>query len=325
MKKIPAWLGALLLPMAFTPPAMAAETAADYPDKPVQIIVPFAAGGGSDTLARTLAQKLSGRWNQSVIVVNKPGADGNIGANYVAQAPKDGYTLMVLDVGTLTMGPVFYKNLPFDPAKAFAPVTALTFSPHALVVNPSVPATSFAQLREYVRAHPDVLNFASHNNSASLAGYKLSSETGLKMAQIPYKGAGAAMTGLIGGEVNVTLASLFLVSPHINSGAVRAIAVASEKRMASAPNIPTLIEAGVPGYVMGSWQGVVAPAGTPADVVQKINQAIVDVLKDPEVRQRLQGQGAEIIGNSPQAFHELLDNQARSFLAVARQAGVQPQ
>jgi len=302
-----------------------AETAADYPSKPIQIIVPFAAGGGSDTLARLVGQKLGERWKQPVVVQNRPGADGNIGAQFVANAPKDGYTLMVLDIGTLTMGPVFYKKLMFDPLKDFAPVTAMTFSPHTLVVNPAVPASDFAQLKDYARSNPDRLNFASHNNSAALAGYKLSVDTGLKMLQIPYKGAGAAMTGLIGGEVNVTLVSLLLASPHIKSGALKPIAVASPKRMASAPDIPTLIEAGVPGYVMGSWQSILAPAGTPPDIVEKLQQAVVDILKQPDVRERLESQGAEIVGNTPADFATLLQSQTKTFLETAKQVGIEPQ
>lgn len=303
-------------------PAYAAD---DFPVKPVQIVVPFAPGGGSDTLARLIAQKLNERWKQPVVVVNKAGADGNIGAQFVAAAPKDGYTLMVLDVGTLTIGPAFYKNLPFNPATAFAAVTALTFSPHVLVVNPSLPTKNFAELRELARNQPDKLNFASHNNSAALAGYKLSAETGLKLTQVPYKGAGAAMTALIGGEVNVTLVSLLLASQQIAAGQLQPIAIASRTRNAAVPQVPTLIEAGVPNYVMGSWQGVVAPAGTPAGVVRTINVAIADVLKDPAVRQRLEAQGAEVIANSPQEFAEMLADQARTFQAVARQAQIQPQ
>jgi tripartite-type tricarboxylate transporter receptor subunit TctC len=236
MKKVVACV-AVAAALSSLPMGACAQGAESYPDKPIQIVVPFAPGGGSDTLARAVGQKLGERWKQPVIVVNKPGADGNIGAQFVAAAPKDGYTLMVLDVGTLTIGPVFYKSLPFDPLTAFAPVTALTFSPHTLVVNPALPAKTFSELREYAKANPDKLNFANHNNSAALAGYKLSSDTGVKMTQIPYKGAGAAMTGLIGGEVNVTLVSLLLATPQINSGTLRAIAVASPKRMSSAPAI----------------------------------------------------------------------------------------
>jgi tripartite-type tricarboxylate transporter receptor subunit TctC len=305
--------------------AARAETVEAYPSKPVQLIVPFAAGGGSDTLARAVGQKLAERWKQPVIVQNKPGADGNLGAQFVAGSPADGYTLMVLDIGTLTMGPVFYKNLPFDPATAFAPVTVLTFSPHVLVVNPAVPAKGFAELKDYAAKHPDALNFATHNNSAALAGYKLSNDTGLKMTQIPYKGAGAAMTGLLGGEVNVTLVSLLLASPYMTSGQLRPIAIASAHRMPTAPNVPTLIEAGVPGYVMGSWQGVVAPARTPPALVRKIQAAIAEVLKDKAVRERFEGLGAEVMGNTPDEMGELISSQSRNFLAIGKEARLQPQ
>jgi tripartite-type tricarboxylate transporter receptor subunit TctC len=305
--------------------AALAESVDSYPSKQIQIIVPFAAGGGSDTLARLVGQQLSERWKQPVIVQNRPGADGNIGAQFVANAPKDGYTLMVLDIGTLTMGPVFYKQLAFDPLKDFSPITAMTFSPHTLVVNPNVPATNLAQLQEFVRAKPDSLNFASHNNSASLAGHKLSREANLPMMQIPYKGAGAAMTDLIGGGVNVTLVSLLLASPHIKSGALKPIAVASPKRMSSAPDIPTLIELGVPGYVMGSWQSILAPAGTPPAVVEKLQKEVADILNQPEIKARLESQGAEIVGNSPAVFAELLSSQSKAFRDTAAQVGIEAQ
>ena len=302
-----------------------AQTVDSYPEKPIQIVVPFAAGGGSDTLARAMGQKLSERWHQPVLVINKPGADGNIGAQFVANAPKDGYTLLVLDIGTLTMGNVFYKSLPFDPGTAFSPVTALTFSPHALVVNPAMPVKTFAELRDYAKSNPEKINFASHNNSASLAGYKLSADTGVKMLQIPYKGAGAAMTGLIGGEVNVTLVSLLLATPQINSGSLRALAIASPKRMPSASAIPTLIEAGVPNYVMGSWQGVLAPAGTPPQIIKKLQRTMAEILNEPAVRQRLESQGAEVLGNTPEEFATLLADQAKTFITVGRDASVKPQ
>ena len=301
-----------------------AQGAASYPDKPIQIIVPFGAGGGSDTLARLVGQKLSERWKQPVIVQNRPGADGNIGTAFVANAPNDGYTLLVLDIGTLTMGPVFYKTLPFEPLKDFAPITSMTFSPHTLTVNPSIPANTLDQLVDYAKAHPDGLNFASHNNSAALAGHKLSADARLKMLQVPYKGAGTAMTGLIGGEVNVTLVSLLLASPHIKSGSLKAIAVASPKRMTSAPEIPTMIEAGVPGYVMGSWQSILAPAGTPADIVEKIQQAVADILKQPDIQERLESQGAEIVANTPAEFTALLQSQSKTFQETAKQVGIQP-
>ena len=301
-----------------------AEDAASYPSKPVNIIVPFAAGGGSDTLARAVGQKLGEMWKQPVIVVNRAGADGNIGAHSVAASAADGYTLMVLDIGTLTMGPVFYKNLPFDAATAFDPVTILTFSPHTLVIHPSVPAGSFKELLDYSKANPDTMNFAAHNNSAALAGHRLVAETAFDMMQIPYKGAGAAMTDLLGGQVNMSLVSLLLASPHIASGALKGVAVASPNRMASTPEIPTLIESGVPGYVMGSWQGVVAPAGVPADILKKINASIVEVLKMPDVKERLEASGAEIIANSSEEFGELLAEQRETFKQIAAQANVQP-
>lgn len=250
------------------------------------------------------------------------GADGNIGAHFVANAAPDGYTLMVLDIGTLTMGSIFYKDLPYDPSKAFDPVTVLTFSPHTLVAHPSVPATNFKELLEYSKANPDRMNFAAHNNSAALAGYRLTAESGFQATQIPYKGAGAATADLLGGQVNTSLVSLLLATPHIKSGALKGIAVASPKRMPSMPDVPTLIESGVPGYVMGSWQGVVAPAGVPKDILHKISSDIVEVLNRPEIREKLEASGAEIVGNTPEEFGKLLDEQRKVFKEVAAKSNL---
>ncbi len=324
MKTIKALLATAILGLGLAQGAGAQGAAQAFPTKPVNIVVPFAAGGGSDTLARTIGQKLSEMWHQPVVVVNKAGADGNIGAQFVATSAPDGYTLMVLDIGTLTMGPIFYKNLSFDAATAFDPVTILTFSPHTLVTHPSVPASTFQELIDYARANPQKMNFASHNNSAALAGHRLVAETQLQMMQIPYKGAGAATADLVGGQVNVSLVSLLLATPHIQSGRLKGIAVASPARMASMPDIPTLIESGVPGYVMGSWQGVVAPAGVPADILRKINESIVAVLRMPDVREKLEASGAEIVANTPEEFGDLLAEQRSTFKQIAAKANVQP-
>ena len=302
-----------------------AQPASTFPSKPVRIVVPFAPGGTSDSLARLLGQKLGEAWGQPVVVENKAGADGNVGAEYVARSPADGYTLMLLDIGTLTMAPVFYSKLNFDPQKDFAPVMLIQFSPHALVVTNSLAVRNVADVVAFSKANPGKLNFAASNNSARLAGAQFQLATGTDMLQIPYKGAGAAMTAVIGGEANITLNGLFIASPHIKGGKVKPVAVASQKRMPSVPEIPTLIELGVPNFVTGSWQGLLAPAGTPREVVSKLNADLAKVLAAPEMSQRLVDQGAEVVASSPDEFGKLLREQTTTFLGVAKASNIKPE
>ena len=303
----------------------ASAFAQTFPNKAVRIIVPFAPGGTSDSLARVLGQKLSDAWGQPVLVENKAGADGNVGADFVAKAPADGYTLMLLDIGTLTMAPVFYAKLPFDPIKDFAPITLIQFSPHALVVTNSMTTKNVAEIVAYSKANPGKLNFAASNNSARLAGAQFSQMTGADMMQIPYKGAGAAMVAVIGGESNVTLNGLFIASPHIKAGKVKPIAVASAKRMTSMPDVPTMIEMGVPNFVTGSWQGLLAPANTPRQVIAKIHADMVKILSTPEIRDRLTEQGAEVLAGTSEQFGTLLKDQTVSFLGVAKASNIKPE
>lgn len=301
------------------------SSAQAFPSKPVRIVVPFAPGGTSDSLARMLGQKLSEAWGQPVLVENRAGADGNVGADFVAKSAPDGHTLMLLDIGTLTMAPVFYAKLPFDPIKDFAPVTLIQFSPHALVVNNSVVSKNVAEIVAFSKANPGKLNFAASNNSARLAGAQFVNATGADMLQIPYKGAAAAMTAVIGGESNITLNGLFIASPHIRAGKVKPIAVASAKRMASMPEIPTLIELGVPNFVTGSWQGLLAPSGTPKAVVGKIHADLARILGTSDIRNRLVEQGADVIAGTPEQFSALLTEQTSAFLAIAKASNIKPE
>ena len=291
----------------------------------MRIVVPFAPGGTSDSLARLLGQKLGEMWGQTVIVENKAGADGNLGADHVARSAADGYTLMLLDIGTLTMGRVFYAKLPFDPLKDFAPVMLIQFSPHVLAVTPTLPAGNVAEILAYGKANPGKLNFAASNNSARLAGAQLQQVTGMDMLQIPYKGAGAAIMAVIAGESNIMFNSVFVTSPHIKSGKVKAIGVASASRSASLPELPALAEMGVPNFVTGSWQGLLAPAGTPTDITARINADVGKVPAMPEIRARLMEQGADIVGGPGTRLEMLLKTQSQSFLEIARASKIQPQ
>ena len=233
--------------LAAVPDDAVAQGAKDYPTKAIRIIVPFAPGGSSDILARSIGQKLSEMWKQPVVVDNRPGADGNVGASIAAKADPDGYTLVLLDTGALTMSPSLYPKLTYDPAKDFAPITMIVFSPHALVVHPSLPVKTVKELIAYDKANPGKLNFGSSSNAIHLAQAQFELLTGIKMLYVPYKGGAASLTALAGGEVNVALNGLLATLPHIKGGRIRGIAVASAKRMPAAPELPTIVESGVPG------------------------------------------------------------------------------
>jgi tripartite-type tricarboxylate transporter receptor subunit TctC len=302
-----------------------AQDAKSFPNKPVRIIVAASPGGTSDILARTIGQKLTEKWNQQVIVDNKPGADSNVGAEIAARSAPNGYNLLLLDVSTLTMGPSLYAKLNYDPGKDFAPVTMIIFSPHSLTVHPPLPANSIKELVAYSKANPGKLNFASSSNATKLAVARLNSETGMDMLIVPYKGGAAAMTAVVAGESNVMMASLLSTMSQIKSGKLKPIGVASARRMEATPNIPTLIEGGVPNFVTGSWQGLLAPAGTPPDIVKKINAAVVEVLKAPDMKAKLEGDGAEVVANTPEEFAKFLRDDTASWTKVVKDAGIKPE
>jgi tripartite-type tricarboxylate transporter receptor subunit TctC len=302
-----------------------AQTAASFPSKPIRIVVPFAPGGSSDILARGIGQKLSELWSQSVVIENKPGADGILGADAVAKSAPDGHTLLLVDISTLTISKLLYAKVPFDPAKDFAPVSMLAFSPHALAVHPSVPANTVPELIAWSKANPGKLNFGSSSGAVRLAEAQLKASTGLDMLVVPYKGGAAALTALTGGEINILLNGLLATQPHIKGGRIKGIAVASAKRMVSAPDLPTMIEGGVAGFVTGSFQGILAPGGTPADIVEKLQSTIAKILAEPEMNARLTGQGAEIVASKPAEFSTLLASEQVRWTKVATEAGIKPE
>ena len=299
-----------------------AQTAQNYPSKPVRIVVPAAPGGASDILARMIGQKLTEKWNQPIVVENRAGADSNLGADLVAKSPADGYTTLLLDVSTLTMGPALNPKLNYNPTTDFAPVTMIIFSPFALVSYPGLPVGSMKELVAYSKANPGKLNFASVTNATRLAAARLNIEAGLDMLIVPYKGGGAALTAVTGGESNLTMASLLSTSPHIKGGRIKAIGVASPRRLDAAAEIPTLIEGGVPNYVTGSWQGLVAPAATPPDIVRKINAAVVEILNSAEIKQRLVSQGADVIANTPEEFGKFLRDDTERWGKLVKEANL---
>lgn len=323
MKFRVAWLLAMCA-FAFTSIAgdALAQGAKDYPNKAIRIIVPFAPGGSSDILARSIGQKLTEMWKQPVVVDNRPGADGNVGAGVAAKADPDGYTLVLLDVSVLTMSPSLYPKLTYDPAKDFAPVTMIVFSPHALIAHPAFPVNSVKELIANAKANPGKINFASSSNAIHLAQAQFQLLTGIDMTHVPYKGGAASITALAGGEVDVGLNGLLATLPHIKGGKIKGIAVSSPKRMAAAPELPTIVESGVPGFVTGTWQGLLAPAETPKEIVAKLNAAVVQIVTTPEMKQQLTNQGAEVIADTPEKFAAFLREDTVKWAKVAKEANI---
>jgi tripartite-type tricarboxylate transporter receptor subunit TctC len=303
--------------------AFAGAVQAQYPNKPVRIVVPYPAGGTSDILARAIGQKLQEQWGQPVVIDNKPGATGNVGAEIVAKSPPDGYTVMLADIGSLAISPSVFANLPFDPVKDFAPVIMVAYSPHILAVHPGVPAKDVKELVAYAKANPNKLNFAVSGTGGAnhLAGIEFAMRAGIVWTFIPYKGGAQAIADVMGGQAQVLFNGMLATYPSVKDGKLRGIAISSEKRFASAPELPTVAESGFPGFETGSFQGVVAPAGTPKDVVATLHGAITKILAAPEMTERLAKAGAELRPQSPEQFGQFIASEKARWAKVVKESG----
>ncbi len=303
-------------------PALAFAQA--WPQKPVRIIVPYPAGGTSDILARTVSVKLSEIWGQSVVVENKPGANGNVGAEFVAKSPPDGYTVLLADVGAIAISPSVYTTLGFDPNKDFSPVTMVAYSPHILAVNPNVPVKSVKELIEHSKAQKGKLNYAASSvgSAPHLAGVDFAARTGTQWAYIPYKGGAQAITDVVGGAADVLFNGMLATYPHVKSGKLRILAVSSASRIPAIPDVPTVAESGVAGFETGSWQGVLAPPNTPRPVVQKMNADLIKVLEDQETREKLAAQGALVRTQTPEQMATFIRDETTRWAKVVKDAGV---
>jgi tripartite-type tricarboxylate transporter receptor subunit TctC len=301
-----------------------AEAQSDYPNQPIRLIVPFAAGGATDVLARLLGERLSQSLGQQVVVDNRGGAGGNIGSAQAAKAEPDGYTLLMGAVGTHAINQSIYPKLPYDPIEDFAPVSLVATVPNVLVVNPSVPAQTVQELIALAKSRPGELNFASSGNGTSihLSGELFKSMTGVDMVHVPYKGSGPAMTDLLGGQVQMMFDNLPSALPNVQAGKLRALGVTGAERSPALPDVPTIEEAGVPGYEALSWFGIFAPAGTPQPVIDKLHDHIVQALADPAMRARLADLGAEPVGSTPQEFASFIRAEAEKWAKVVKEAGV---
>jgi tripartite-type tricarboxylate transporter receptor subunit TctC len=300
-----------------------AAQAQAYPNKPVTIVVPFAAGGTTDILARVVAQALNKELGQSVVVDNRAGAGGNIGAAYAAKAPADGYTLFMGTVGTHAINQSLYKKLAFDPIKDFAPLTRVAMVPNLLVANPGKPYKNVKELIAYAKSHPGQVNFGSSGSGSSihLSGELFNSLAKVDMVHVPYKGSAPAVTDLIAGQIDIMFDNMPSAIQHVRSGRLRPLAVTTAKRSPELPEVPTIAEAGVPGYEATSWFGMFAPASTPAPVVAKLNAALVKVLADPEVKKKLAEQGAEPYGEKPEQFAEFIRKETAKWSKVVKDSG----
>jgi tripartite-type tricarboxylate transporter receptor subunit TctC len=294
-----------------------------YPSKPIRMIVPSAPGSGPDIMARSIGQKLAEAWGQSVIVDARPGAGGIIGSELAAKAPPDGYTLIMGNAGSHSVNPSLYPKLPYDPLRDFAPVTLVSVAPNVLIVHPSLPVKSVKDLIALTRSRPGEISFGSGGNgsSAHLSGEMFRTLAGVKIVHVPFKGAPAAVLGVITGEISMAILNLPPALPHIRSGRLKALGVSTAKRSAAAPELPTIAEAGLPGYEATAWFGVLAPASTPRDIVMKLNGEIVRSLRTNEMRKRILADGGEVVGGTPEAFTEVMKRDIAKWAKVVAASG----
>jgi len=296
--------------------------AQSYPNRPIRLIVPYAAGGTSDILARQIGPKLTEAWGQPVVIENKTGANGNVGADFVAKSDKDGYTLLITDLGGLVISASVYK-LAFDPSKDFAPVVMVSYSPHVLAVHPSVPVKNVKELVDYAKQNPGKLNFAVSGigGAPQLAGIEFAQRVGVKWTYIPYKGGSDAVAAVAAGQADVLFNGMLATWPTVQGGRLRALAISSAQRVPTAPETPTVAEQGLSGFETGSFQGVVGPAGIPREIVSKLNSELIKVLALEEMRERFAKQGTEVRTGTPEALGQWLKTEQARWAKVVKESG----
>ncbi len=320
MKRVAAALAAIFAASLLAAPRAQAQ---QYPNKPIRIVVPFAAGGTSDILARAIGPHITTAWSQPVIVENRTGANGNVGADYVAKSTPDGYTMLLSDVGALAINPSVYASMPFDPAKDFSPIVMVSYSPHVLAVHPSVPVASVKELIAYARANPGKLNFANSGTGGAphLAGVEFAARTGVQWTYIPYKGGSAAVTDVIAGNANVLFNGMLATYPSVKGGRLKGLAVSGAQRVPSAPELPTVAET-LPGFETGSYQGLLAAAGTPRDIVMKLNAELTRILNTGDMKEFLAKQGTEVRAGTPEALGTFIVDEKARWAKVVKEAGI---
>ena len=318
MKRI-ARLAAIAL-FALTAVAARGDT---FPSRPIRIVVPFAAGGATDLIARVVGQKLTESLGQAVVVENRPGASGMIGADLVAKAPPDGYTLLMASTAEIAINPSLYSKMSYDPQKDLAPITLAGVTPLILVVNPASPLHSVADIVKEAKAHPGTISFASAGNGSvqHLSGELVKVLTSTDMVHVPYKGAAPALTDVLSGQVTMFFSGMPPAMPHVKSGKLRALAVTTPKRSPAAPDVPTMAEAGVQGFDISNWFGLLAPAGTPPGILDKLHDEAVKALMQPAVKERLAEQGAEVVADSREHFGAFIKAEADKYAKLIKVSG----
>ena len=304
-----------------------AANAQQYPNKPIRIIVAYTPAGATDILARAVGQKMSETFGQPVVIENRPGANGNIGTDVAAKATPDGHTILMVTAGTHGINPSLYRKLPWDAVKDFAPVSLVAMVPNIFVVNNSVPAKSIKEFIAYLKANPNKFNYGSPGNgsTAHLSMELFKTMTGSNMQHIPYKGSAGVLTDVMGGQILATMDNMPPYLPQVKAGKIRALAVSTPKRSPAVPDVPTVAEAGVAGYSSGAWFGLVAPAGTPKPIVEKLASETQRILKLPDVNERLSALGAEPVGDSPAQFAAHITSEIAKWAKVIKDANVELQ
>ena len=294
-----------------------------YPQKPVRIVVGVPAGGTTDVVARLVGQKLGEQMGQQVVIDNRGGAGGNIGAELVAKAPPDGYMLFLATIGTMAINPSLYSKMPFDTLRDFAAISQLTSMPQLLVVHPSVPVKNVKELIAYAKSRPGQLTFASGGSGTAihLAGELFKTMAGVDMVHVAYKGGGPAMTDVIGGQVSLMFDQILTSLPHVQSGRLRGLAVTTANRSPAAPQIPTIAEAALPGYAVTTWHGLLAPAGTPRDIVNRLSSEAARTLQNPDVREKFASQGVDPISSTPEQFAAMMKSELDKWRKVIAVSG----
>lgn len=313
----------LMLASVLALQTLAASAADVYPSKPIKFVVPYPPGGPTDLMARLLQTQLQARLNTTVIVDNRAGAGGNIGSDFVAKAPADGYTILLAASGPMSVNQSLYKTMPYDALKDFAPVIQISAFPLVLDLHPSVPANSLKEVIALGKSKPETLSFASAGNGTPqhLAGELFNKATGLTLQHIPYKGAGPALNDVMGGHVKMMFDVLGSSLSHIKAGKIKAVAVTGAKRSPMLPDVPTVAEAGLPGYDITAWHGIVAPAATPKPVIAKLNQTLNEIFAEPEFRKRWEEIGTPVVAGTPEAFGTLIRNESTRLGKVVKDSG----
>jgi len=307
--------------------AVSDAAAQQYPSRPIRLIVPFTPGGTTDIVARVVGNRLAESLGVQVVIENRPGAAGSIGAEVAARSKPDGYTLFMGHIGTLAVNPALYAKLPYDPLRDFAPISMVTMVPSMLVVHPSLPVKSMKELMAFAKSHPGALTYGSTGAGGTpyLAVEYFKVMAKLDIVEVPYKGAAPMTTDLISGEISLTITGIPALLPHVKSGRLRALAVSSAKRSAAVPELPTMGEAGLRGYEATAWYGIVAPAGTAREILVKLNAEVISSLKHPDVGNRLKSEGAEPGGSTPNEFAAFIKTETARWAEVIKTTGVKQQ